>query len=70
MIRCREYTVSIAIVSGMTTGNVNSVVWSYTNDLKRTGDYVTRLDAIIKQANVDNALSIKLDSLFTESVTA
>eukprot|EP00347_Sterkiella_histriomuscorum_P015864 403355394 len=70
MIRCREYTVSIAIVSGMTTGNVNSVVWSYTNDLKRTGDYVIRLDAIIKQANVDNALSIKLDSLFTESVTA
>lgn len=52
---CRSYTIAINFVSGMTSGNAQTVVWSYTNDLKQTGTFVSNFDSIIQQANAANA---------------
>ena len=70
MVRCNQYTVAVTFISGITTSNFKSVVWSYTNSNKASGDFVSQLDQQISTANSLNNLTFYLVPSFTENVTA
>ncbi|CDW88877.1 zinc finger lsd1 subclass family protein [Stylonychia lemnae] len=70
MIKCRNYTVTVSLTSGLVASSLSSVQWSYTNDLKKAGDYVTQFEQYLSSATSSKSLTLTLPNTFTETVTS